>query len=698
MSIQKKVLTFSICVVLFVVLEAVVAYLLLASRFMETSVIGELRALSEAKSVQLEDSLKADMALAKKMCSSPLVSSFFQDPYNEELKSLAFEEMKDYENSFSSHSIFWINDVDKEYYFNGEYSYTLNPADPDSAWYSATLKSRVPLSFNVNYDIGIKQTKLWINTLVCKKDGTPVGIAGTGLTLDDFVNRTFEGLPNDVSAYFFDAKNVVTGARDTSLLGGHTSVTDFYKDLDFASLTQKSKSGEAVSVKIDKGFAVVSYIPSYDWYLILSMPLSAGKSFSITLLRRLMMAIVVIVIVFTLIYIFFFHKILSPLRKVSVFFNEMAKELDKGSANLTHRIEIHSNDELGSLARNFNKFMDKLRGAFNRIHEAKDDLKDMGGTMNDSSSETVSAITQIKANIDTLGEHISAQAGSVEQSVNAVLAISDEITALDGMIVSQATGVTEASAAVEEIISSISNVNRSMDRMSQSFEDLITRASSGSTEQSAMNERIEKIVEQSQMLQEANTSIASIASQTNLLAMNAAIEAAHAGEAGQGFSVVADEIRKLSETSSSQSKTIGSRLKEIQTSIEEMVKTSKISSDTFRDVAERIKETNTLVQQMSGALGEQDSGSKLIGEALKVMNDTAAEVRNASGEMHEKSDKIISEMHALEESSHKMVVNMSEMSQGAERIAATGTQLQSISDGLQEAIGSVEAQINQFQL
>ena len=101
---------------------------------------------------------------------------------------------------------------------------------------------------------------------------------------------------------------------------------------------------------------------------------------------------------------------------------------------------------------------------------------------------------------------------------------------------------------------------------------------------------------------------------------------------------------------------------------------------------------------MSGALGEQDSGSKLIGEALKVMNDTAAEVRNASGEMHEKSDKIISEMHALEESSHKMVVNMSEMSQGAERIAATGTQLQSISDGLQEAIGSVEAQINQFQL
>ena len=162
--------------------------------------------------------------------------------------------------------------------------------------------------------------------------------------------------------------------------------------------------------------------------------------------------------------------------------------------------------------------------------------------------------------------------------------------------------------------------------------------------------------------------IAGIASQTNLLAMNAAIEAAHAGDAGKGFSVVADEIRRLSETSSEQSKSIGAELSSIQATIAEVVTASVESEESFNLVSSSIEATDELVRQVDHAMAEQREGSKQILEALRDMNTAAESVREKAKAMTLDAGQARDGMELLLDTTVTIRGSMDEMGAGAEQI------------------------------
>ncbi len=493
-----------------------------------------------------------------------------------------------------------------------------------------------------------------------------------------------------------DGNGICVADVDNGLL-----MTDLNESPDAGTvrLAEKARKGESgfEVVYNSQGSEVYAFfgpVKNTSWSIIANIPGSEVYSTASSLGKIMITLCILFVIILIVLAALIIWSSIRPLKLVE----KSIQNIASGNADLTRRIDATANNEIGSIVAGFNEFVDKLQSIISELKRSKDDLAQSGNDLNDSIDTTSGALHKILSDIDSVKNEITSQSASVEETAGAITEISQNIVSLERMIENQSKGVSQASAAVEQMIGNIGSVNKTVELLAQSFSSLEGKSNEGIAKQSQVSEQISLISNQSQMLEDANAAIAGIASQTNLLAMNAAIEAAHAGESGKGFSVVADEIRKLSETSTAQSKTIGDELKKIQKSIQTVVETSKQTADAFLSVTDNIQETNMLVNQIKSAMHEQLSGSREIGDVLHIMNDSTVEVKTASAEMSEGQKAILEEVKHLQDATVSMKDTMYQMETGANSINDTGISLKAIASMVYGTIRKIESQIDQFKV
>lgn len=431
-------------------------------------------------------------------------------------------------------------------------------------------------------------------------------------------------------------------------------------------------------------------IENTDWSILAVLPFVEFVK-PVTNILRLTIPFIVVFMALGIIIVFSIAS--SITKRIAAIGNAT---FDMGQGDLTKRLSIKIRDEVGMLYEHFNQFGESLTRTIVNIKAGSLKNLEIKNNLDESTDRTLTSINRITTNAAGMRERMRGLDSDIADSTNFIKQILSNVEEMDVQVDNQSSAIEQSSASINEMAASLNNLAEVSARTKHSTEQLTVAAKVGGTKLKDTEKAFSRATSNIDSIMGLINIISDIAESTNLLSMNAAIEAAHAGNAGKGFAVVAEEIRKLANNSTKNVKDIADVLTEVVDSIKAANGNVQVTGEAFLEIDREIDQLMIAQDQNSASTAELSEGSSQILQAMVILQEVSDKIREGSKQLKTNTKKITTAMENIGEASREVSDGMEMISAGTTDITEDMKHVLMVSQELGSGAEKLNTEVNNF--